>query len=246
MAYKFRKKCERSDAILQSFVDSSGDGIDTVEYTLAAECNEETAKDGKVVVSSESGLYEYKPPEGLNVKLIKNERSPIQPTSAPKKSLVQSKITNHTIFLNSEPADLSADETEYEEVYETIGFDDMDNMDSDTKLTDASDTRADLSKHSNNGGERTTTSSSDDSKLMQIKPVRTNKVRLGHTSTNKGKSTAVESAGATKSKIPASSKENLMSNRSNKTKPTASKEPKQPKKCEICGNTYMYQHALDR
>lgn len=244
MAYKFRKKCERSDAILQSFVDSSGDGIETVEYTLAAECNEETAKDGKVVVSA--GLYQYKPPEGLNVKLIKNERSPIHATSAPKKSLVQSKITNHTIFLNSEPADLSADETEYEEVYETIGFDDMDNMDSDTKLTDTSDTRADLSKHSNNSAERTAASSSDDSKLMQIKPVRTNKVRLGCTSANKGKFTAVESTAATKSKMPASSKENLMSNRSNKAKPTASKEPKQPKKCEICGNTYMYQHALDR
>lgn len=242
MAFRFRKKCERSDAILQSFVDSTADGIETVEFALGSESNEGDTKDSKVVVSSESGLYEYKPPEGLNVKLIKNERSPVQPTNSSKKSHIQTKNTTHTIFLNSEPVDLSAEETEYEEVYETIGFDDMDNIDGDTKLSDTGDSKIELqSKHGNNGS--TSTSNADGPKLMQIKPVRTNKVRLGYTSANKGKSVV---ANATKGKIATNSKENLMSNRGNRTKPTTSKEPKQPKKCEICGNTYMYQHALER
>lgn len=267
VAFRFHEKCKRSDAILQSFIDSTIESVEsvecdeniesneTVEYaTSAGSSTEDNTKDTKLIVTS--GLYEYKPPEGLNVKLVRNERFPsAQPTTAPKKSLVQSKITSHTIFLKSEPLpeNLSAEESEYEEVYDAELFEDLDDgdIDSDTRIT-PDDDKLDESENSNNGTTIEVAIDADESKAMQIKPVRTNKVRLGYTSANKGKSTAITNA---RGKATQNSKESVTNARGgNKNKTAAAaaasaaaqKEPKQPKKCEICGNTYMYQHALER
>lgn len=71
---------------------------------------------------------------------------------------------------------------------------------------------------------------------LQIKPVKTNKARLGFISANK------------KTKL---NEENTDETTSGECTPLvrvrkAYKEQKSPKICEICGNTYKYQHALDR
>lgn len=268
-AFQFHEKCRRSDAILQSFIDStieSVEGVDSiegiesaesvendesVEYTTISDptCTDDNAKDGKLIVTS--GHYEYKPPEGLNVKLVRNERSPsAQPAKIPKKDLVQSKITSHTIYLKSEPLaeSISAEDSEYEEVYDAELYDmDDGDIDSDTRIIPDED-KLDESENSNTGTTMEVAIDADEAKLLQIKPVRTNKVRLGYTSANKSKpATATQSSA--KSKSSANIKEMLMSSRGSqkeKAAALAQKEPKQPKKCEICGNTYMYQHALER
>lgn len=59
VAYEFRKQCEHSDAILQSFIEND---------------LPETINDRSVTVNSESGtIYKYKPPDGLNIKRVKAE-----------------------------------------------------------------------------------------------------------------------------------------------------------------------------
>lgn len=249
VAFRFRKKCEESDLILQSYIESnvepieSVDAVETVETVefdsaddQAEDSNEANVDDGKVVISSLPGFYEYKPPEGLNFRRTTSAKR----AAAQKKPMVQSKITSHTIFLKSEPLneDLSMDDTEYEEVYETeIGYDDVEggDIDSHTKLI-VSDAQAMKS---------TIETDTDESKSTQIKPVRTNKVRLGYTSANKRKALSTTNV-TTKSKAAVNSKGNMTATHANKAKASNAKEPKQPKKCEICGNTYMYQHALER
>lgn len=67
---------------------------------------------------------------------------------------------------------------------------------------------------------------------MPIKTVKTNKARL---SSNKTTFVSVESDEISP---------NSAQKRKSRSRP--SKEPKSPKKCEICGNTYRYQHALER
>lgn len=66
VAYEFRQSCERSDTILQSFIENdTATTTTTTEYTY----------DRSVIVNnSESGtVYKYKPPDGLNIKRVKPE-----------------------------------------------------------------------------------------------------------------------------------------------------------------------------
>lgn len=264
-AIRFYQNFQESNEYLQRIVSSSPEPIESVdnvesvdsielaEYAALADTtsSDDNTKDGKMIVS---GLYEYKPPSGLNVKLVRNERSLPQQqqpkTTATKKNLVQSKITGHTIFLKSEPVNdnLSTEGSEYEEVYDADIFDEYEeaDIDSDLWITHDDHEKMTESENSNNGTTIEVAIDADDSKMMQIKPVRTNKVRLGCKSANKGKSITNST---TRSRSTAISKENAANTRSaQKSKPiaVAHKEPKQPKKCEICGNTYMYQHALER
>lgn len=239
MAYKFRKNCERSDTILQRFLNPTEDTLsdEYIEQPVDPLFTPRTSKDSKVVVNSETGLYEYRPPVGLNVKLVKGEMGTRVMRSASKR--VNSTTTEHTIYLKSEPLDEETlDDSECIDVLYDIepNFDDS---------TDPERTSDSIHKGSIRSGSDTSNAHEHDSKVMQIKPVRTNKVRLGYTSNNKSKSSGTSTS--TKSKAhESSSKENSATNRSPKTKTNAKGEPKQPKKCEICGNTYMYQHALER
>lgn len=70
--------------------------------------------------------------------------------------------------------------------------------------------------------------------LLPIKTVRTNKVRLGIN--KKPSSNEIEKATANGNPL-----KNARPVRSRQVK-----EQKAPKVCEICGNTYKYQHALER
>lgn len=59
IAYDFRRRCEHSDAILQSFIENDSN----VEYLTI---------DRSVTVNSDTGaVYKYKPPDGLNIKRVK-------------------------------------------------------------------------------------------------------------------------------------------------------------------------------
>lgn len=83
VAYSFRKCCERSDAILQSFI----------ENDTQTEC----AYDRSVVVNSETGhVYKYKPPSGLRISRIKTE------AVANNTSYLKNEM-NSPVFIKSEP-----------------------------------------------------------------------------------------------------------------------------------------------
>lgn len=247
VAFRFRKNCERSDAILQRFLDPTDDADLSEEYIEQQSndpLNTSASKDSRVLVSSDAGLYEYRPPVGLNVKLIKGETGGRVLRTNIKKSRSATATDEHTIYLKSEPMDEDT-------------LDDSDNIDVlydiETNFEDSTDAidkpiesmRKVSGKSSSSGS---TTNENNTSKIMQIKPVRTNKVRLGCTLANKAKASASVSV---KSKASSSSENGSKENttaptRSPKSKTNAKGEPKQPKKCEICGNTYMYQHALER
>lgn len=234
VAYRFRKNCERSDAILQSFVDSTFETIGE-EYTdqeLDLIPVAGTSKN-RVVVSSDAGdLYEYRPPVGLNVKLVKGAerttRSSKQRTLDSANKKASDTQNAQTILLKSENlSDDMLNDTDIDVLYDSeMNYDDSVSGNTDVKRENES---GDIS----------------DSTPVHIKPVRTNKVRLGYTSANRGKTT-VANVVAKNKQGNQSSKENTSTSRSTKTKTNAKGEPKPPKKCEICGNTYMYQHALER
>lgn len=248
VAFRFRKNCERSDAILQRFLNPTDDADLSEEY-IEQQSNDtlnssRASKDSRVVVSSDAGLYEYRPPVGLNVKLVKGETGGRVLRTNTKKSRSATAAIEHTIYLKSEPMDEDTlDESDNIDVLYDIETNFEDSTDAVDKPIES------LRKVSGKSGSSASTpNENDSSKIMQIKPVRTNKVRLGFTSANKGKASASVSV---KSKASSSSENGSKENtatatRSPKSKTNAKGEPKQPKKCEICGNTYMYQHALER
>lgn len=81
VAYSFRRCCERSDAILQSFIENDAQ----TEY----------GNERSVVVNSEMGtVYKYKPPSGLKVSRIKAE--PIANNQTYKED-------NSMVFIKNEP-----------------------------------------------------------------------------------------------------------------------------------------------
>ncbi|XP_055319139.1 zinc finger protein interacting with ribonucleoprotein K-like [Sitodiplosis mosellana] len=243
VAFRFRKNCERSDTILQRFLNPTEDtelGEEYIEQSNDPLSSSRASKDSRVLVSSDAGLYEYRPPVGLNVKLVKSETGGRVLRTATKKSSSITASDEHTIYLKSEPMD---DDT----------LDDSDNIDVlydiETNFedsTDAADKPIDsMRKVSGKSSSDASTTNENDPKIMQIKPVRTNKVRLGFTSANKTKASGSVSVKSKATSSENGSKENTATVRSPKSKTNAKGEPKQPKKCEICGNTYMYQHALE-
>lgn len=244
VAFRFRKKCERSDGILQRFLNPTEDTELSEEYIEQSNdgmFTSRASKDSRVLVSSDAGLYEYRPPVGLNVKLVKNETSGRVLRTATKRSIAVNASEEHTIYLKSEPMD---DDTLEESDNIDVLYDIETNFDDSIDATDKpSDT---IRKMSGKNSSDASTTNENDPKIMQIKPVRTNKVRLGFTSANKGKAGGSFSTKSKATNNENGSKENAATSRSPKTKTNAKGEPKQPKKCEICGNTYMYQHALER
>lgn len=276
MAFRFRKNCERSDGILQRFLNPTEDTLNDeyIEQTddgdiLVTTHASRASKDSRVVVSSDCGLYEYRPPLGLNVKLVKNDtvtravRTPAASRrsggSGSTSATATATPSEHTIYLKSEPMndDDSLDENDCIDVLYDMDSNFDDSCDADRTIDP-------LRNASTKSVVNVTAANDQNSKLMQIKPVRTNKIRLGYTSSNKGKNSALASSTAAKSATATAasmgsaattvkgkskengSKENAATNRSPKSKTNAKGEPKQPKECEICGNTYTYQHALER
>lgn len=236
VAYRFRKNCERSDAILQSFVDSTLETIteDYVEQELDLISVPGSSKN-RVVVSSDAGdLYEYRPPVGLNVKLVKGAerttRSLKQRTidSANKKGSGSTQDAQAIMLKTENLSDDMLNDTDIDVLYDS-------EMNYDDSVSGNADTKGD-----NESGDVS------DSTPVHIKPVRTNKVRLGCTSANKGKTMATNIVTKNKQGNQSSKENTSTTSRTTKTKTNAKGEPKPPKKCEICGNTYMYQHALER
>lgn len=230
MAFRFRKNCERSDTILQRFLDPTEETLDD-EFEEQAGDTSRSSKDSRVLVSSD-GLYEYRPPVGLNVKLVKGE-------TGGRVHRNKKGTDEHTIYLKSEPMD---EETLEENDGIDVFYDIDTNFDDSTDAEKTSDSIRKVITKTSNG--ETSISSENDSKIMQIKPVRTNKVRLGYTSASKSKPAA---SSTVKTKTNDNTIKDIpTTSRSPKSKTNSKGEPKQPKKCEICGNTYMYQHALER
>lgn len=232
VAYKFRKNCERSDAILQSFVDST---VETIvddaaldDYSEDTEPNEEkfTAADSSVMLSSNTGtVYEYRPPVGLNVKRVRGDTTANTRKQTPAKQLQKRVVNKQSVLIKNEPAEEIYDEERIDDTFsdsEQIQSDFNDSLGgSDKEIVSKKSTPIVIRKANQN-------KNGSESKLMQIKHVKTNKARLGFSATKK------------QQKVQAKKLENVSPIRKQ------SKEQKEPKTCQICGNSYKYQHALER
>lgn len=167
-----------------------------------------------MIVTSDCGLYEYRLPLGHNVKLVNNKPSSHITRSATNQL---NPVISSSTYPKSKP--LKDDEM----------LDEIECIDVLYATEPISEDSCDI-KRKDNDPLRT----ESDSKEMQIKPVRTNKFRLGYTLTSKTKIneiTTVPNANAEKN----TGKENTLTNR-----------PPTMKKCEICGNTYKHPHILER
>lgn len=236
-AFKFRQTCERSDAILQSFVDSAHDNgpeCTTDEYDEQVDLPNESASGSGIVVGQEStgSMYEYWPPSGLNVKLVRNESSKRDPSTSG--SALAARKRQNEVKMNvvkSEPLDIYDIEEQEEHLDDTMSDSEILISDDFNETSDSEPIRMDKSKRSIDGTGPTRV-------LTQIKPVKTNKARLGLTA-----------AQTTASSLSTSRKQMKVVKKADggdvARKPAASKEQKSPKTCPICGNTYKYQHALE-
>lgn len=223
-AYRFRLNCERSEAILQSFVDSSIDSADDIDSN---EKNFDENEASSVVVASDEGaFYEYWPPIGLNVKRVRSDSN---------KSLgnVQLKELKN---LQSNKADNKSDHMELfrvERIDENLSEEDVetdanDSVDNDRKQPLRLNNKKFTADVDADDPDYNPSQEND----TKIKHVRVNKARLGFPAANKKTGNSSEK--------PAKRKDNGSPN--NKR---ASGEKKQPKTCPICGNTYKFQHALE-
>lgn len=234
-AFKFRQNCERSDAILQSFVDSTienGPECTTDEYDESNDVGNEATGTSGIVVNQEStgSMYEYWPPSGLNVKLVRNESSK-RDTHMPRKRPIEARMNE----VKSEPLETYDIDEQEEHLDDTMSDNELIiseefNENSESERTPV---RIEKSKRSM-GGNGVAVSSRI---LTHIKPVKTNKARLGLTAST----TASTSSNARKSPKVMKKSDGGDAGR----RPIVSKEQKSPKTCPMCGNTYKYQHALE-
>lgn len=239
-AYKFRQNCERSDAILQSFVDSTnenGPECTTDEYDEQNDLGNESASGSGIVVGQEStgSMYEYWPPSGLNVKLVRNEASRRDPLSTSGGAAAGRKrqVETNLKVVKSEPLDIYDIEEQEEHLDDTMSDNELlvsDDL-NDNSENERTPIRTEKSKRSIDGN--SVTSSRE---LTQIKPVKTNKARLGLTALVAKSSTIARKQMRVVKKSDGADVVR---------KSTSSKEQKSLKTCPICGNTYKYQHALE-
>lgn len=243
-AFKFRQNCERSDAILQSFVDSTienGPECTTDEYDEQNELGNETASGGGIVVGQEStgSMYEYWPPSGLNVKLVRNETfkrdvvtSSGGDATAARKRKIEAKLKE---IVKSEPLDIYDIDEQEEHLDDTLSDSELIISEEFNENSESEQTRTSMRTEKSNrtiGGNGATSRV-----LTQIKPVKTNKARLGLTASTSMTSSSI----ARKSTKIVKKSDGVDAARRTAT----SKEQKSPKTCPICGNTYKYQHALE-
>lgn len=241
-AFKFRQNCERSDAILQSFVDSTienGPECTTDEYDEQNDVGNESASGSGIVVGQESSgsMYEYWPPSGLNVKLVRNETSKRESMSTSGSAAAARKRQNDSKVkvVKSEPLDIYDIDEQEEHLDDT--FSDSELLISDDFTENSENERSimrnEKSKRSFDGN-----GTVPSRVLTQIKPVKTNKARLGSSATTV---TSTTSSIARKQMKATKKPDGADAAR----KSVSSKEQKSPKTCPICGNTYKYQHALE-
>lgn len=245
-AFKFRQTCERSDAILQSFVDSAHDNgpeCTTDEYDEQVDLPNESASgsgSSGIVVGQEStgSMYEYWPPSGLNVKLVRNESSKRDALTSGAGSAAAAAHKRQTDakmnVVKSEPLDIYDIEEQEEHLDDTMSDSEILISDDFNETSDSEPPiRMEKSKRSMDGTYPTRV-------LTQIKPVKTNKARLGLTAAQTTTSSSPSSTGRKQMKVVKKADGGDVAR-----KPAASKEQKSPKTCPICGNTYKYQHALE-
>lgn len=240
-AFKFRQNCERSDAILQSFVDSTienGPECTTDEYDEQNDFGNETASGSGVVVGQEStgSMYEYWPPSGLNVKLVRNETSNRNSSSAGASAATAARKRQNQIKLRdefkAEPLDIYDIDEQEEHLDDTMSDSEVLVSDdfNENSESERPTMRTETSKRSIDGAV-------SPRGLTQIKPVKTNKARLGLTAAT----TATSSSSGRKQMKVVKKPDGVDTAR----KLVSVKEQKSPKTCPICGNTYKYQHALE-
>lgn len=216
-AYRFRQNCERSDLILQSFVDST---IDETNSSIHERITDENDEQSVVIKSNAGSLYEYWPPVGLNVKRVPTENKKIL-TNATNEILSNQTEKERTIAKTE-----TLEYLEFEQLDETSDQDEQYEQESITDDGEERQTVKIMKKIDADDPDYSPAQIQDAS----IKVVRGNKARLGQAISTKRNAKIT----------PKKSTESVLSKRK-----STSAEKKQPKTCQICGNTYKYQHALD-
>lgn len=236
IAYKFRSNCESSEAILRSY------GTETIETDVEEDETQSITNDIEVDSrkSFKEVVYKFQPPSGLDVRLI---RKPIkvEPFICEEDQIVDVE-DNHF-----EPGELDEGNDESEYLDDTV-IERIDAIEQPDELTTSNETHptpVELTSvyweevmpekiEKTEETEETTDEieySDEKPEIFHIKPVRTNKARQIQPPPMPGvnvQQTFIKSEDGTQ----------LI-----RLKRVFDKKPM--KVCEICGNQYKYQHALD-
>lgn len=228
-AYKFRKNCESSEAILNSFVLT----------------NSESKPTNEVVFSTDSGdIYKFRAPPSLKVKRIKKEPVPV-PDSEPEPDLEPD--------LEPDPDPEPDPEQEFEFVDQTA----IEYVDGDENLVDEDDNtvyyveqlREDeleyyeaIEKESSEVDDRTIAGSSK----MSLNDTLSMPVLRQFKSVNRPPNKFVPKP---ENDITILGSAEIITKENGKkvyrVKRMFKEETKPLKECKLCGNQYKYQHALD-
>lgn len=248
VAYKFRTNCESSEAILRSY------GIETNEADVDEEEEEEEASivnDSEVESKKSFGeVYKFNPPYGLDVRLVRQPIK-IEPTGYEEDNTVDVEdnvpINEELTTDNLEPGELDEpnDESDYLDDSMIDRVERIDASEQPEEITASSETHptpvlltsvyweAVMPDKSEKEAEETEEieNSEEKAEILHIKPVRTNKARQTQPPPP----------------IPGILQQTFIKCEDG-TKLIRLKrvfDPKPMKVCEICGNQYKYQHALD-
>lgn len=234
-SYRFRQNCESSDAILQSFVDNSSVGSD-------------------YLVSSETGdVYRYKPPTGLNVRIVKQAI----------KSEVEEEIGEEQSVENEEEEleeEILGDSQQDHEMEIMVEEHEQNDDDLETEVLDDSNDNENENQYPEEVLEYDSTDDIIADELLK------NNVSLQKTVV-KGTDMKAEEFFEISEIIRPVRKSNFSRNKIPPNKPTVEQitteigpdgvgtaiirvkrnldTTKPLKVCEICGNSYKYRHALD-
>lgn len=222
-SYRFRQNCESSDAILQSFVENSSAGAD-------------------YLISSETGdVYRYKPPTGLNVRVmkppIKTEQETVEEqTEETEEEEILGTSTDHEMEVMVEP-EQNDDDLETEVLDESNDNDNESQYPEEVLEYDSTDDiiSGELLKSNVQKVKGTDMKAEEFFEISEIiRPVRKSNFSRNKIPPNKPTveqiTTEIGPDGVQTAIIRV--KRNL-----DTIKPL--------KVCEICGNTYKYRHALD-
>lgn len=235
-SYRFRQNCESSDAILQSFVENASAGAD-------------------YLVSSDTGdVYRYKPPTGINVRIIK--------------PLIKSEVDDE--HSEEQTEDIENEEEEEEEILGDAPDQEMEIMEQQEEEHEQNDDDLEtevLDESNENENEYPEEvleyDSTDD--IMSSELLKDNVLTL--TKKVKTSNMKAEEFFEISEIIRPVRKSNFSRNKIPPNKPTVEQITteigpdgvgtaiirvkrnldtiKPLKVCEICGNTYKYRHALD-
>lgn len=244
VAYKFRSNCESSEAILRSY------GAEAIEADVEEDETQSIINDSEVESKQSIGeVYKFNPPSGLDVRIVRNPIK-IEPTAYEEHHNID--VDDSFAPINREPSmdhleagefDEPNDESEYLDdgmIDRIERIDAIEQFEETAASSEAKPTpvlltsvywEAVMPDKTEKPDETDETENSDEkAEILHIKPVRTNKARQAPQPV----------AGVNVQQTFVKCEDGTQLIRLKRVF-----DPKPMKVCEICGNQYKYQHALD-